>query len=536
MSTKNETNNKGIGIWIPAIIGCIAQIGTSGDNSVLGMSTQEFITQLGATMDQVQLANIVYSLLAGALMVFGGMLGIAKGFKKTFLAGALFACIGEAIAVIAPNMTVLIWGARAITGFGAALLVPSVLGIIVSLYQGKDRAIAFGGVGAATGIAVIVMPIGAGLVMDHFGYQVAYGIMSAWFLVVFLAGLKFIPTIKSSGIRVDYLGTVCMSAGLISFIIGCSKISVWGLIEPLNAPFTVFGMSPALLFVIAGIIIVITTMMMEKKIEDKHGAALIPQSFIKTRQVRNGLYITGLIFAIFGVVFFVNVAWIMVVAGQSGTITGIAMAIMATPMILVSLSVPKYFFAVSPRKIVMLSTASAILGAFLSSMSLQPDGYNMVLMYAGLALFGAGLGGYSSQSAMIVSSALNQRDAAQSSGIQCSTRNVWQAAAVSIIGSVLLFSSSILFKNEIKANALEPQTQTYVQEQPVIGFMSNTDFLNQLEQGGITGSQADQALDIYKGTRMKSAQYSFWALILLILIHIPGFGAVPTVGWNKQNK
>ncbi|WP_029819252.1 MFS transporter, partial [Vibrio parahaemolyticus] len=152
VAIKNQ-NKSGMAMWFPLLVVCFAQVGTSGDNSVLSMSTNEFISQLNATMNQVQLANIVYSLLAGALMVFGGMLGIAKGFKQVFMAGAALCAAGEALAVIAPNMEVLIWGARSLTGFGAALMIPSVLGIIVSLYEGKERAVAFGGVGAATGVA-----------------------------------------------------------------------------------------------------------------------------------------------------------------------------------------------------------------------------------------------------------------------------------------------------------------------------------------------------------------------------------------------
>lgn len=47
---------------------------------------------------------------------------------------------------------------------------------------------------------------------------------------------------------------------------------------------TVFGMSPALPLAILGVVIMAATMIVEKGIEAKHGAALIPQSFIRTRQ------------------------------------------------------------------------------------------------------------------------------------------------------------------------------------------------------------------------------------------------------------
>lgn len=47
-----SSQNKNAMMWLPLIVVCIAQVGTSGDNSVLSMSTNEFITKLGASMDR----------------------------------------------------------------------------------------------------------------------------------------------------------------------------------------------------------------------------------------------------------------------------------------------------------------------------------------------------------------------------------------------------------------------------------------------------------------------------------------------------
>ncbi|EPA8652330.1 MFS transporter [Photobacterium damselae] len=529
-----NTQNKNTMMWLPLIVVCIAQVGTSGDNSVLSMSTNEFISKLGASMDQVQLANIVYSLLAGALMVFGGMLGIAKGFKRIFMTGAALCAVGEALAVIAPNMAILIWGARSMTGLGAALMIPSVLGIIVSLYEGKERAVAFGGVGAATGFAAVIMPIGAGLIIDLSGYQAAFSTMSIWFVAVFIAAWKIIPNIKPAQMRVDYIGTVIASLGLLAFIIGCSKISVWGLIEPMDTPMTVFGISPALPLALLGIVIMFVTMKIEKGIEEKHGAALIPQSFIHTRQVRNGLYVTGLIFAVFGAAFFVTLSWIMVVAGKGGIETGLSMAVMAGPMIILSLGIPKKASHLSPRMVVLVSTGLVILGAILMLNSLLPDGFEPIQMYLGLALLGAGQGGYASQSAMIVASALNPRDAAQSGGIQCSTRNVWQAAGVAIIGAVLLFSSTAIFKNQIERSTVSSVVKEYVAQTPVHGFMANDAMTEKLKNIGAIDEDIEHALTIYKATRIESAQWAFWSLVLFVALHIPGFMGIPTQGWTSK--
>lgn len=532
---ETEKNTKGLLLWLPVIVVSLAQVGTSGDNSVLSMSTNEFINKLSATMDQVQLANIVYSLLAGALMVFGGMLGIAKGFKQVFMVGAALCSLGELLAVLSPNMFVLVWAARSLTGFGAALMIPSVLGIIASLYQGKERAIAFGAIGAATGLAAVLMPVGAGIIIDASGYQAAFSTMSVWFALIFIGAWKIIPNIKAADMRVDYLGTVLMALTLFMFIIGTSKISVWGLITPLNAPFTLFGISPALPLIFLSIIFMLLIFSIEKRIEAKHGAALIPQSFIKTRQVRNGLYVTGLIFAVFGAVFFVTLSWIMVVANFGGTATGVVIAFMATPMIGLSLILPKRYAHISPRLIVFVSTGAIVLGTIATLFSLELDGFNM-LMYVGLFLMGTGLGGYSSQSAMIVAQALNLRDAAQSGGIQTSTRNIWQAAGVAIIGAVLLFSSTAFFKADIAKSDLGATGKAYVAEKPIFGFMSNAKIKEKIIAAGAPEDKAEMTVNVYKKARVKSARWAYWALVVFVMLHIPGFFGIPTEGWATKEK
>ena len=70
----------------------MAQIGTSGDNSVLTVATASLLASLNATMSDIQLANIIYSLCAGCLMIVGGMVGLIVGWKKNFRIGRRRTC------------------------------------------------------------------------------------------------------------------------------------------------------------------------------------------------------------------------------------------------------------------------------------------------------------------------------------------------------------------------------------------------------------------------------------------------------------
>ena len=61
---------------IPLIVIILAQVGTSSDNAALGIAVQELVGALGATVADVQMANLAYSLVAGSCMIAGGMIGV----------------------------------------------------------------------------------------------------------------------------------------------------------------------------------------------------------------------------------------------------------------------------------------------------------------------------------------------------------------------------------------------------------------------------------------------------------------------------
>ena len=92
-------------------------------------------------------------------MIVGGMVGLIVGWKKTFRIGAAMCAVGELVVAFSGNIFMFTWGGRLLVGIGASFLIPSVLGLIPGLYQGNDRAFAFGAIGAATGIASCLGPI-----------------------------------------------------------------------------------------------------------------------------------------------------------------------------------------------------------------------------------------------------------------------------------------------------------------------------------------------------------------------------------------
>lgn len=420
---------------LPIIVLVMAQMGTSGDNGAVSLATSALTNQLGASMSDIQLVNMVYSLMAGALMVAGGLVGTVIGWKRNFRIGAVLCAAEEFLMALSPNISVFIWGGRVLTGFGASFMIPSVLGLVPRIYQGKNRVQAFGCIGAATGLSTL-FPIILGAVMDAAGFRVTFGILGAYFLLVF--GLSFLlPAIPDDEqkAKFDAIGTVLAALGLFLLLMGLSRISAWGLVEPFaECPFTVFGISPCIPLIIAGLVILVIMIKLERGIEERNGSALLPQSFLKNKQVLAGLMASAIIFFYMmslGAV--VMMPYLQLVCGWSATLVGLLSVLSGIPMFLISMGIPRFMPNASPRRVVQLGYVLMIVALVPLYFSITPTGVNSALMVVGYFMIGVAAGVASSHANNVVALVLNERDAAQSGGIQTTMRNVGQAIGVAAL-------------------------------------------------------------------------------------------------------
>lgn len=523
-------------LYLPLIVLMFTQIGTSGDNAVLSVATNDLIAALHASMNDIQLANMVYSLCAGAFMVAGGMLGIIIGWKKNFRIGVVLAMIGEMVLAISTNVVMFTWGGRLLVGLGASFMIPSVLGLIPGIYQGNQRVVAFGAIGAATGIAAAAGPIIAGFLLDAFGFRIAFGALAVYFMVI-LAGSSFIPDVERSEkkLKMDVQGTIVAALGLFLFLIGISKISVWGLITPIQAPFTIFGISPSLPLAVLGIIILGFLIMMEKRIEEKNGCALIPASFLKSSQVRAGLFASAIVFLYLGgTVMLVN-PYLQVVGGFNAVQTGVAMICVGAPMFLASMGVPKYASHIHPKTILRIGYLFLAVSVVPMALSLQEHGVNSG-MYWGLIIAGIGQGLLSAQASNVVALAVNERDAQQSGGIQATARNVGQAIGVAVLGMVMIFTININLSKYMNTDSLISNEVKAQEEQKNVSFMSDTAFIASLSDISMSHEEQQELIHINAQARIDSTQHALYVLGLLCLVCMFSTGGIHTIKKEEASK
>src|SRR5256885_5514114 len=104
------------------------------DGTVVNVALPALQTNLNASAIDVQWVIEAYSLLLSALLLVGGSLGDHYGRRRIFLIGVAIFAVASAGCGFAGTIYQLI-GARAVQGFGAALLVPGSLSIISNSFS-----------------------------------------------------------------------------------------------------------------------------------------------------------------------------------------------------------------------------------------------------------------------------------------------------------------------------------------------------------------------------------------------------------------
>jgi EmrB/QacA subfamily drug resistance transporter len=170
-----------------------------------------------------------YSIVFGSLLVMAGRTADRLGSRKVFFFGLAVFCLGSALCGISPSVELLV-GGRIIQGSGAAMLLPSSLGLLLSAFPSERRSqvvALWGGVGA---LAVATGPsLGAALISAG-GWRLVFYVNVPIGVVAFLAGRKVLQETEGDATKAapDYLGVMLVSTALASLVLGISQGPTWG--------------------------------------------------------------------------------------------------------------------------------------------------------------------------------------------------------------------------------------------------------------------------------------------------------------------
>jgi EmrB/QacA subfamily drug resistance transporter len=192
------------------------------DNLVVTTALPSIRLDLGASVEQLGWFVNAYTLTFAVLLLPGAALGDRFGRRRVFQLGLALFTLASASAALAQGSGELV-AARAVQGAGAALVLPLSLTLLSAAFPAERRGLALGVWSGISGLAVALGPLVGGAVVDGLSWQWIFWLNVPIGIVVLPAARRFLAESHGPRERLDPLGLVLATAGLLGI--------VWGIVR-----------------------------------------------------------------------------------------------------------------------------------------------------------------------------------------------------------------------------------------------------------------------------------------------------------------
>ncbi|GLB62466.1 putative drug resistance transporter, EmrB/QacA subfamily protein [Dietzia sp. NCCP-2495] len=192
------------------------------DQTIVAVATEAFVTQLGATTNQVIWVTSAYLLAYVVPLLFTGRLGDQIGPRTVAIAGLVVFTAASLWCGLAPNVETLIV-ARVFQGFGAALLTPQSLSVITRVFAPERRGAAMGAWGAVAGIASVVGPVAGGVLIDTLDWRWIFFVNIPFGILAVVLVWLWVPQMDTRGHSYDVPGILLSAVGMFGLVYGIQQ-------------------------------------------------------------------------------------------------------------------------------------------------------------------------------------------------------------------------------------------------------------------------------------------------------------------------
>ncbi|WP_411150870.1 MFS transporter [Streptomyces sp. A30] len=228
---RNQPVRRGSTVWAVVITSTAGFI-TALDNLIVTTALPSIRDDLGGGLEDLEWTVSAYTLTFAVLMMFGASLGDRFGRRRLFVLGLGVFTAASAAAALAPGMNELI-AARAVQGFGAAIITPLTLTLLSAAVPAERRGVAFGIWGAASGLAVAMGPLIGGALTEYVSWQWIFWVNVPIGLALMPLALLRLNESQGPNPMLDLTGTVLASGGLFGIVYALVRGNAEGWTSPL---------------------------------------------------------------------------------------------------------------------------------------------------------------------------------------------------------------------------------------------------------------------------------------------------------------
>ncbi len=519
MASPPKSSEVATGAGVVLLTLCAGQFLMALDSSVMNVSIATVADDLDTSITGIQSAIVLYTLVMAMLMVTGGKVGSMIGRKRAFLIGLFIYCSGSLTTALAPNLGILLLGWSLLEGIGAALIMPAIVALVAGNFAPEGRPRAYGLVGAAGAIAIAVGPLIGGLATTYASWRWVFAGEVLIGIGIFAFSRRMADTPVDRRAHLDVLGALLWATGMGLIVIAVLKSGEWGWFVPSEDTPTVFGMSPVLWLIVAGLVALRLFGGHLRRLVGVGKEPLFSPSLIE-QKLNGGLLMFFFQFVVMMGVFFVMPLFLSVALGLSAIDTGLKLTPLSVTMLLAAAGVPKFFPTASPRRVVFIGFVAVLAGVVALIGALDADATAGVVTVP-LLVIGLGLGALASQLGAVTVSAAPEELSPEVGGLQNTASQFGASLGTALAGSVLIGALTASFLAGIAANPDVPSgvvDQANVELAGGIQFISDADLASALEDAGVDDATAGAIEDDYAEARLQGLRTALSLLAVFAVI------------------
>ncbi|MFI9509014.1 MFS transporter [Nocardia sp. NPDC052566] len=208
--------------WLILIVLCLSTLVLVIDNMALSVAVPSLAANLDASAQDIQWILDSYILVFAGLLLTSGSLSDRYGRRRVMIVGLVLFGGASLVATLAETSAQLIV-ARIVMGVGGAMIMPSTLSILITVFDAGERRRAMSVWGAVSMLGLVSSPIIGGALISHFWWGAIFLINVPIVVLAVVAALALMPESTGPWRRPDPLGAVLSVAGMTAL--------VWTIIE-----------------------------------------------------------------------------------------------------------------------------------------------------------------------------------------------------------------------------------------------------------------------------------------------------------------
>ena len=522
-TAHNPSNATPYVTWLYMGIIVLAQMQMAFNVNAIPVSIGPIVEELNVPSTAVGTALVVYSLFVAAFVMLGAKLGKIFGERLVFQVTVLLHGLAMGLMAISQDATMMN-AAQALAGIAAAALVPTLVVLIAANYHGDQKSQALGILAATPALSGALAFFVAGFLGTYLSWRYSFGILAFLSIIVFLLSFRLKPIPRQSDIKIDAIGVILSAIAVILISFGFNNLNSWGLVlaSP-NAPFNLVGLSPALLFLVGGLLLFQTFFAWSHQRAELGKEPLLSLEVLDSPKERATIVCLLIIGALGPAVNFLIPLFIQIVQGRTTMQTAIAAVPYTLAIATSAIFVVRVYGRMTPRRIAVIAFTLVAIGLTLLSFVVGNNwGTGMVIF--GLLMVGLGEGALLTLLFNVMVTSSPKSLAGDVGALRGVANNLSTALGTAFAGVVAVSLLSMFVMGAIDQSSL-PRSLAQQVNLDNVNFISNDQLDDVMAQTTATPEQVTQAVEINETARLRSLRASFLILGALALLAIfPAMG------------